>query len=107
MPVRASVVLLLVGSLCLPLTRAFAQQLTGEAGKWEIEMHAGVARLGKPTEATTAMPRPGEAFTTRVGRPSRYVPSWYFGDGAELLNQWAAAFTNVPRIHRITPLTLF
>ena len=26
------------------------------------------------------------------------------GDGAALLNQWAAAFTNIPRSGRITPL---
>jgi len=50
------------------------------------------------------MPAPGEAFTTRNNRPSRYVSSWYFGDGATLLNQQLAAFTITPRAARITPL---
>ena len=44
-----------------------------------------------------------EEFTTRNGRPSRYVSSWYFGDGAALLNQQLAAFTT-SRTGRITPL---
>jgi hypothetical protein len=104
MSVRARVVLLLVGCLAWPSARAFAQQApVGEAGKWEIEVHAGGVRVGKPTDATTAMPPPAEAFTTRNGRPSRYVSSWYFGDGTALLNQQVAAFT-IPRTARITAL---
>lgn len=88
-----------------PATLAFAQQSAGgEAGKWEIEVHAGGVRMGKPTEATTAMPAPGEAFTGPNGRPSRRVSSWYFGDGAAFLNQWVAAFTMIPRTKFITPL---
>ena len=106
MSVRASVVLLLVGCLGWPATRdvrpAVAQRRSERNGK--SRCMRGVVRIGKPTEATTAMPAAGEAFTTRIGRPSRYVSSWYFGDGAALLNQWAAAFTIVPRTARITPL---
>jgi len=103
MSVRARVVLFLVAFG--PSAPTFAQQSgAAEAGKWEIEVHAGGVRMGKPTEATTAMPAPGEAFTTLPGRPSRYVSSWYFGDGAAFLNQWAAAFTIIPRTQRITPL---
>lgn len=64
---RAFVVLLLVGSAA---ARAFAQS-PGDVGKWEVEVHAGAARIGKPTDATTAMPAPGDAFTTRNNRPSR------------------------------------
>jgi hypothetical protein len=85
--------------------QAFAQQSpASEERKWEIEVHAGGVRVGKPTDATTAMPPASEAFTTRNGRPSQYVSSWYFGDGAALLNQQVAAFTIVPRTARITPL---
>jgi hypothetical protein len=73
-------------------------------GNWEIEVHAGVSIAGQATDAKTTIPAPGESFTTRNVRPSRYISSWYFGDGAVFLNQWAAAFTNIPRINRITPL---
>ena len=106
MSVRAAtVILLLVGYLGWPATHAFAQQSAGgEASKWEIEVHAGGVRVGTPAEAKTAMPGPGESFTAANGRPSRYVSSWYFGDGAALANQWAAAFTILPRTQRITPL---
>ena len=105
MSIRASIVLLLVGYLGWPATHAFAQQSAGgDAGKWEIEVHAGGVRVGTPAEAKTAMPGPGESFTAANGRPSRYVSSWYFGDGAALANQWAAAFTILPRTQRITPL---
>jgi hypothetical protein len=72
--------------------------------KWEIEVHAGGFSVGGSTDAVTAMPPPGESFTLLNGRPSRRVSSWYFGDGAALANEWAAAFTVVPRMLRITPL---
>jgi hypothetical protein len=97
---RAFVVLLLVGSAA---ARAFAQS-PADVGKWEIEVHAGGVRTGNPTDATTAMPAAGEPFTTVNGRPSRYVSSWYFGDGAALRNQNAAAFTPIPINARIVPL---
>ena len=65
-------------------------------------------RTGKPTGATTALPAPGASFTTANNRPSRFVPSWYFGDGAVLFNQWeaavAAALPILPLSARITPL---
>lgn len=104
MPVQSRVVVLLVLSLG-PSASALAQQPgTSDSEKWEIEVHAGGVRMGKPADATIAMPAPGEPFTTGSGRPSRYVSSWYFGDGAALLNQWAAAFTINPRTKFITPL---
>ena len=83
---------------------AFAQQSSAsEAGKWEIEVHAGGMRTGRPTAAETAMPPEAESFMAVNGRPSRYVSSWYFGDGSALKNQQAAAFPT-PRSTRIVPL---
>jgi hypothetical protein len=91
---------------CLGCTsgQAFAQSPASEAGKWEIEVHGGGVRVGNPTEATTEMPAAGETFTATNGRPSRYVSSWYFGDGATLLNEHAAGFTAIIRSARITSL---
>src|SRR5918994_4576298 len=97
MSVRLRVLLLVVGCVSWPSAHAFAQQSpASEEPKWEIEVHAGGIRVGKPIDATTAMPPAGEPFTTANGRPSRCVSSWDFGGGAALGNQKAAAFTPVP-----------
>ena len=105
MSVRLRVLLLVIGYVSSPSAHAFAQQSpASEERKWEIEVHAGGMRVGKPTDATTAMPALGEPFTTANSRPSRYVSSWYFGDGAALRNQNAAAFTPIPINFRIVPL---
>jgi hypothetical protein len=72
------------------------------ADKWEIEFHGGGALVTNPTGGTTSMPDPGAAFSTFNARPSRRVSSWYFGDGALLLNQ---VFSNSALVtQRITPL---
>src|SRR5262245_2792914 len=81
MSARTGVAVLVVACFALPV-RAFAQNPGGDTGKWEIEVHAGGLRIGKPSGATTAIPAPGESYTTANNRPSRYVSSWYFGDGA-------------------------
>jgi hypothetical protein len=60
-----------------------------EGGKWEIELHGGAGMPTVSTNGTSALPPPGPTFLT--ARPysdiSRRVPSWYFGDGAMLINQ--------------------
>ena len=104
MSIRATIVLMFIGSLGWPAPRAFAQSSGGDLEKWEIEIHAGGLWPGQSTKATTAMPPAGTDFTAPNGRPTRSVSSWYFGDGAVLLNDWAAAFTTIPRTQRITPL---
>src|SRR5207248_2356220 len=55
--------------------------------KWSIEVHGGANAPTNPSGGTSALPPPGVTFSTLVGRDSRRVPSWYFGDGASLLNQ--------------------
>src|SRR5439155_15657393 len=77
---------------------AHAQQASG---KWEIEFHAGGGPVSNPTDATANLPVAGPPFTTVVATTSRRTPSWYFGDGAVLLNQVNAALGLSPRI---TPL---
>ncbi|PYR78662.1 MAG: hypothetical protein DMF86_05380 [Acidobacteria bacterium] len=72
--------------------------------KWSIEVHGGANAPTNPSGGTSALPPPGVTFSTLVGRDSRRVPSWYFGDGASLLNQIAQSlFTSA----RITPLDDF
>lgn len=73
--------------------------------KWEFEAHVGGAAGNQPTAGTPISTFPvGETFTAATGRPSRYASTWYFGDGAALINQIAAGFTVIPVSTRMTPL---
>jgi hypothetical protein len=63
------------------------------APKWEIEVHGGGLVVNNPTDGTASLPPAGASFTTVVGGfPSRRASSWYFGDGAALLNEILSAF---------------
>jgi hypothetical protein len=75
---------------------------TADSGKWEIEFHGGGMLSTNPTAGTVSLPGPGQLFTTAAIYPppappvlvvasSRRESSWYFGDGAILFNQVAAA----------------
>lgn len=78
-------------------------------GRWSVEVHGGgfgelLSTVGK---GGAGEPFPtGTPFTTFNGRPSRAVPSWFFGDGAALFNEFQASngarFT--PPLTAITPL---
>jgi hypothetical protein len=87
-PVAVPVILLavLIGS-----ARAASGQTAG-AVKWEVEVHGGRMFSSTPVGGTASLPAPGQSFTTTTGLPTRVVPSWFFGDGAALLNQ--ARFAN-------------
>jgi hypothetical protein len=64
---------------------AHAQSVT--TGKWEIEVHAGAARPTSATGGTAATLPVGTTFVTLSPlAPSRRESSWWFGDGAALLN---------------------
>jgi hypothetical protein len=55
---------------------------------WELELHGGGGFVNDPAlDGTANLPAQGSPFTTTVGTTSRTTPSWYFGDGAALLNQ--------------------
>jgi len=69
---------------------------------WQLEGHIGGTFAGTPT-GTGTLPAPPGSFTTFQGLPSRFVPSWYFGDGALLANHVAQAIVNEPP-PPITPL---
>jgi opacity protein-like surface antigen len=78
-------------------TGAAAGQSTVPTHKWEIEVHGGGMLATAPMDGTGALPGPGPAITTPFTIPAgvstgRLVSSWYFGDGASLLNQAASSF---------------
>jgi hypothetical protein len=63
--------------------RAFAGQA------WEIEVHGGGLITTNPTHGTIEMPPPSSSVPISPLQPSftiEPVPSWFFGDGAALLN---------------------
>jgi hypothetical protein len=63
-------------------TDAFAGQ------SWEVEAHGGVLTSSNPSSGTASLPPIGPDIP--LGGPgsiTRRVPSWYFGDGAAILNQ--------------------
>src|SRR5689334_20144141 len=73
-------------------------------GRWEVEFHGGAGFDRTATDGTGALPPPGPPFITVVGSTSRRASTWYFGDGALLLNQINAAFPPTTVSGRITPL---
>lgn len=67
---------------------------TTSHAKWEFEVHVGGALGNQPASGTSIDRFPvGETFATPTGRLSRYASTWYFGDGAALINQIAAGFS--------------
>jgi hypothetical protein len=73
-----------------------------QTGKWEIDVHGGGLTGATPTKGAGALPPAGDSFNTLNNRPSRRVTSYYFGDGAALLNQVNAALNVGSSL--ITPL---
>jgi len=71
-------------------------QNAARTGKWTIEFYGGAS---SSSSSSSVGPVPAFAastpFTTESGQPSRAVSSWYFGDGAGLLNQVQARFAAI------------
>jgi hypothetical protein len=73
-------------------------------GKLTIELYGGGSVASGSSSGTPIAGFPvGTPFTLQSGAPSRAVSSWFFGDGAVLLNQVLARFatnaaTTFPRI---------
>ena len=98
--VSVSALLCFFGSIAA----AAAQTPATAETKWEVEVHLGGAFGNQPAGGTPIGTFPvGEAFTTTLGRPSRYASTWYFGDGAALLNRIVEGF-GTTFAARITPL---
>jgi hypothetical protein len=59
------------------------------AGDWEIELHGGGLLTVPPSGGRATNPPAGESFQTVVpGASSIRVTSWYFGDGAGLIDHF-------------------
>lgn len=75
---------------------------TASGSRLTIEGYGSLGRLRDTGEATPSLPAAGAPITTSSPMfPSRRVPSWFFGDGATLLNDVNRQLDLAPRI---TPL---
>jgi hypothetical protein len=71
---------------------------------WEIEFHVGGGPVSDlPDDGSVGLPAAGPPFTTVVGTPSRRASSFFFGDGALLVNQVNAALGLAPAIAPLDP----
>jgi hypothetical protein len=93
------------GAVCLVVLAVPAAAQTASvtpAKRWEIEGYGGLSRFNSASTAPVDLPLSGAPITTSSPIvPSRQVPSWFFGDGASLLNAVNAEFALAARI---TPL---
>ena len=90
----------LVGILLVPLIVEATASLAIAGQRWEVEAHGGALLSSNPTSGTTALPLPGPDIPLGATSITRRVPSWYFGDGAAILNQILGALSPV----KIVPL---
>lgn len=54
--------------------------------KWQLSIRIGGDRLNQPTSGAATLPPQGIPENVAMDVSSRQVPSWFFGDGAALLN---------------------
>jgi hypothetical protein len=67
--------------------------------RWEIEGVGGLSRGTVSSSGTAELPPAGAPIpSTSPIFPSRRTPSWFFGDGAEMLNRVNEAYAVAPRI---------
>ena len=85
-------------SLLLLALAPAAPSAAQQPGRWEVEVHGGAALSPNKGDGTGQLPPAGESFTTFVGASSRRSSSWYFGDGAALLNEINGALRVLSRI---------
>jgi hypothetical protein len=69
---------------------------------WQADVHGGFLPGSASAAGAGSLPLPLDTFTTTSNLPSRFVPSYYFGDGAALLN--TVASSNNQTQSRLVPL---
>jgi hypothetical protein len=78
---------------------AGAAPASAQDPRWEIEGYGGVVAVRTAGEGSVTLPAAGAPIVTSSPVfPSREVPSWFFGDGATLLNGVNADFGIAGRI---------
>ena len=76
--------------------------LTAQEPRWEIEGYGGIVAARTASAGSQTLPLPGAPLvTSNPTFPTREIPSWFFGDGATVLN---GANAELGATGRITPL---
>jgi hypothetical protein len=79
--------LVVVFAGCLAGAPAAWAQSSANERRWEVEGYGGFMLPTRSGEGAASLPPPGPPIATSSPVfPSRRVPSWFFGDGASLLN---------------------
>jgi len=63
---------------------ALAQTPSQGEPKWELGFNLGFVKAGAPQQGTASLPPQGDQFVFSGGS-GRFVPSWFFGDGAKIV----------------------
>jgi len=107
-PIRTGVAGVAITLMCV--SPAVAQSAGSDAvSKWTLEVHGGFASgIGRASGDGLAQFPTGPAIITGGGgrggnTSSRAVSSWFFGDGAKLVNQVNAGFGVAARISPLDP----
>ena len=73
--------------------------------RWEVEVYGGMVVATSASDGSRTLPPAGAALVTSNPLfPSREVPSWFFGDGAALLNGAAEELGAAARVAPLDPL---
>src|SRR5690349_3902377 len=73
--------------------------------RWEVEVYGGAVAARTASDGRQTLPPAGSAIVTSNPLfPSREVPSWFFGDGAALLNAVNEEFSGAARLAPLDPL---
>jgi hypothetical protein len=85
---RVCSVVLAVLAISSPPARAQGAPAAGhQASTWEVEGYGGLSLGRIPASGSTTFPDAGAPITTSNPMfPGRQTPSWFFGDGASMLN---------------------
>jgi len=84
---------------------ACATSAAAQDRRWEIEGAAGVLAAQPASAGRQALPPAGPPIVTSTPTfPSRATPSWFFGDGAALLNGVLEEFGLASRVAPLDPL---
>jgi len=76
--------------------------ISAQERRWEVEGYGGLVAARTASAGSRTLPAPGAPIvTSNPTFPSHQIPSWFFGDGASLLN---GANAELGATGRITPL---
>jgi hypothetical protein len=91
--------------LVLVLTCALVPAtLSAQDRRWEVEAYGGVLAAQAASAGSTTIPPPGPPLVTSTPTfPARATSSWFFGDGASLLNGVLEEFGRTSRIAPLDP----